>query len=101
MRNSNGDEVGPLARFDAAVILSTPERVSPVDRRALYDPGGRQAWSEPADSGHLGEQVQILDAGKAVGADRDAHTRGIETVDGRRPGASPAVAARTGHQGRA
>ena len=52
-------------------------------------------------SRHLGEHVQVLDAGQAVGADRHANAGRVEALDRRIAGAGPLVAARAGHERRA
>ena len=77
---------------------------APARRRSVALSRMRAAGTrgrEAADLGHLGEQVQVLDAGQAVGADRDADARGVEAIDRRHAGAGPAVAARTGDDRRA
>ena len=78
-----------------------PERAGADQRRALEQPARRHAGREPAHRRQLGEQVQVGDAGQAVGADRDRHARRVEPLERRRADADPLVAARAGHERRA
>ena len=81
---------------------SSPSRAPCADQRgALENLRRRHIRRQPPHRLQLGEQVQIVDAGEAVGADRDLHAGLVEALDRRIADAHPLVAARTGHQRRA
>ena len=97
VRDAHGDQRGALP--GSIVPNSSPKPSASAPIRVALSSIARAGTSgrQRAHRRQLGEHVQILDAGQAVGADRDAHAGRVECVDGRAAGADPAVAARTGH----
>ena len=59
-------------------VVAEAQRRAPIAGRALEERAAGTSGRQRAHRRQLGEQVEILDAGQAVGADRDAHARRIE-----------------------
>jgi hypothetical protein len=81
----NGDHVGSLAGLQRADFISQPQGLRGVERGHAQNPRRRQnagvagdRFAQQGGSAHFAEQVEIVVAGRPVGAQGDIDASGIE-----------------------
>ena len=82
IRDADDEEVGPFSGLDGAQVSAETKRSRADQRGALQECAGRHARRDPAGFAKLGEHVQVGDAGEAIGAESDGHSRFVEAFEG-------------------
>ena len=94
-RQAHADERGALPRLDRAVVGAEAQGPRADGRGALDQPPRGHGRCDAPRQGQLAEQIQIVDARQAVGAERDGHAGGVERRQRWNAGPDVGVAART------
>src|SRR3954469_20235441 len=87
LRYADCDDPRELACLQGPELAAEPQGVGAVTRGARKDRSRRYGGVETSNGGNLVEQIEIVEARQAVGADGDPHAGAIEARDGRVAGA--------------